>query len=110
MKTSRILISKAVAVLAIHFFSAVLSAKAGCATYAPGVPLGTVPINGLKEASGIAASRRNPGVLWTHNDGSSGAVYAVAMNGAHLATFYVNVAVSDTEDIAVGPGPAVTRR
>ena len=94
-----------IAALAIHLFSAVFSAKAGCSTYAPGVPLGTVSINGLKEASGIVASRRNPGILWTHNDGSGGAVHAVAMNGAHLATFYLNVAVSDTEDIAVGPGP-----
>lgn len=94
-----------IAALAIHLFSTVVSAKAACATYAPGVPLGTVSINGLKEASGIAASRKNPGVFWTHNDGGSGAVYAVAMNGTHLATFYLNQPVSDTEDIAVGPGP-----
>ena len=80
-------------------------AKAACDTFGPGVALGTVTINGLKEASGIAASRRNPGVLWTHSDGSDGAIHAVATNGTHLATFYLNIPVLDTEDIAVGPGP-----
>ncbi len=93
------------AAFAIHLLSGFVSADAACDTFGQGVPLGTVSINGLKEASGIAASRRNPGVLWTHNDGSGGAIHAVAMNGAHLATFYLNTAVLDTEDIAVGPGP-----
>ena len=77
----------------------------GCATYGAGVMRGTVSIAGLKEASGIVASRLNSGLLWTHNDGSSGAVHAIGMNGSHLATFYLNRAVTDTEDIAVGPGP-----
>ena len=58
----------------------------------------------LKEASGLAASARNPGVLWTHNDGSQGKIYALATNGSLLATFDVNN-VDDLEDIAVGPGP-----
>ena len=94
------------AAFAIHFLFGFIPAKAACNTFGPGVALGTVSIDGLKEASGIAASRRNPGVLWTHKDGNSGVVHAVAMNGAHLATFYLNSAVHDTEDIAVGPGPA----
>ena len=93
------------AAFAVHLLSGFASTKAACDTFAPGVALGTVTINGLKEASGIAASRRNPGVLWTHNDGSGGAIHAVAMNGTHLATFYLNSPVLDTEDIAVGPGP-----
>ena len=92
------------AALIIQLLFAFTSAE-GCATFGAGVARGTVSIPGLKEASGIAASRLNSGVLWTHNDGSSGAVHAVAMNGAHLATFYLNSPVIDTEDIAVGPGP-----
>ena len=80
-------------------------AKAACETFGQGIALGVVSIGGLQEASGIAASRRNPGVLWVHNDGASGAVHAVGMNGARLATFFLGRAVSDTEDIAVGPGP-----
>lgn len=93
------------AAIAIHLASGFVSTEAACETFGPGAALGMVSINGLKEASGIAASRRNAGVLWTHNDGSGGAVHAVATNGTHLATFYLNRAVTDTEDIAVGPGP-----
>ena len=66
---------------------------------------GSVSINPLTEASGLAASVRNPGVLWTHNDGSRQRVYAFSTNGAHLANFNFSVTVSDTEAIAVGPGP-----
>ena len=66
---------------------------------------GAVEIKNLKEASGIAASRRNPGVLWTHNDGSGQVVYAIGTNGVQLASFYFTKSVDDTEDIAVGPGP-----
>ena len=98
--------SQAILAAFLILLSVVVSAKAACDTFAPGVSLGNVFINDLKEASGIAASRRNPGVLWTHNDGSSGAIFAIATNGAHLATFFLNTAVLDTEDIAVGPGPA----
>lgn len=92
------------AAFSVQLILSFLSAS-GCATFAPGVARGTVSIPGLKEASGLAASRANPGVLWTHNDGPGGAVHAIGMNGAHLATFYLNNPVIDTEDIAVGPGP-----
>ena len=67
---------------------------------------GSITINPLTEASGLAASARNPGVLWTHNDGSRQRIYAFSTNGAHLATFSFSPTVSDTEAIAVGPGPA----
>ena len=97
------LIVVAASVLAL--FSGVVSGRAACNTFGQGVGLGVVSIGGLREASGIAASRRNPGVLWIHNDGSAGVVHAVGMNGARLATFYLGRAVLDMEDIAVGPGP-----
>ena len=77
-----------------------------CASFDPGVVAGTVSFGALTEASGIAASARNPGVLWTHNDGSVGRIWALSTNGARLATYDVNN-VDDLEDIAVGPGPAV---
>jgi hypothetical protein len=77
-----------------------------CDNFGPGTLWGTVTINPLTEASGMAASARNPGVLWVHNDGSRQRIYAFSTNGAHLANFDFNVTVSDTEDIAVGPGPA----
>lgn len=81
------------------------AACTGCTAFGTGVNWGTVTINNLTEASGLASSRRNLGVLWTHNDGSRQNVYAIALNGARLATFDLNKNVDDVEDIAVGPGP-----
>jgi len=83
----------------------VRAACTACADFASGVPFGTNSTAALTEASGIAGSAKNPGVLWTHNDGSSGRIFALSTNGARLATFDVNN-VDDVEDIAVGPGPA----
>ena len=94
-----------IATLVIQFCGGTLSVQAACDKFAPGARLGTVFVKNLDEASGIAASRRNAGVLWTHNDGAGGAVYALGPKGALLATFFLNRAVIDTEDIAVGPGP-----
>jgi hypothetical protein len=61
----------------------------------------------IKEASGMAASRKNPGVLWVHNDsGDSARIYALNPAGKLLGTFYINGArCRDWEDIAIGPGP-----
>jgi len=84
--------------------SAARAACPDCTSFAPGIVAGTVSFNALNEASGIAASARNHGVLWTHNDGSAGRIYAMSTNGARLATYDVNN-VDDLEDVAVGPGP-----
>jgi hypothetical protein len=73
--------------------------------FASGVPVGTVMSTNLSELSGLAASRRNPGVLWTHNDGSRDRVYAIGTNGQLFATFEVNEPIDDFEDIVLGPGP-----
>ena len=81
------------------------AACTGCTTFGAGTNWGTITIGNLKEASGIAASRRNSGVLWTHNDGTRQSVYAVSTNGARLATFNLTLNVDDVEDVAVGPGP-----
>src|SRR5580765_1178332 len=77
-----------------------------CSTFGAGVSWGAASINALTEASGIAASRQNPGVLWTHNNGSVGSIYALSPGAARLATFELNESVIDLEDIAVGPGPS----
>ena len=76
-----------------------------CANFAAGARWGTVTASALTEASGIAASSLNPGVLWTHNDGARQKLFAVSTNGALLATFDLKHTVQDVEDIAVGPGP-----
>ncbi|MFQ5641123.1 MAG: hypothetical protein ACE5IR_24360 [bacterium] len=68
---------------------------------------GLVVHDSLQELSGLAASRKNPGVLWTHNDsGGKNRIYAIDSNGRHLGTFVIaGVRARDWEDIAVGPGP-----
>jgi hypothetical protein len=57
----------------------------------------------LDEASGVAVSRRNPGMLWTHNDGPRPVLYATDTLGAALGTVRIRAAVDDWEDVAPGP-------
>lgn len=77
--------------------------------FARGVKCGVLPSDELDEVSGIAASRKNPGVLWVHNDsGDSARVFAITPEGKLLGVYSLSgVEVRDCEDIAVGPGPKV---
>ena len=87
-------------------FPAVPSAhSATCTSAGPGQGLGTVELTALKEASGLAVSRRNPGVVWSHNDGSGKKVFAFDLEARLLARYDTGVTVDDVEDIAAGPGP-----
>ncbi len=65
-------------------------------------PVGLIGAAGLRECSGLVASRTQPGVLWAHNDsGSPAEVYALSATGEHLATVPVPRALNrDWEDIA----------
>jgi hypothetical protein len=86
-----------------------LAAQSVAQIFAPGVPLGEVNSGDIWEASGLAASRQNPGVLWTHNDNRVvGTFFAVATNGALLGRYTVTntIFTADFEDIAIGPGPS----
>jgi len=66
---------------------------------------GIVNISGLVEASGVAASHNNPGVLWTENDsGNAAVVYAIDSQGRSLGTYQLP-GNTDNEDIGIGPGP-----
>ncbi len=71
------------------------------------VTLATVADRAVRESSGIVASRRNPGLFWTHNDSGDGPfVYAFDRGGRSRGTWRVSGAQArDWEDIAVGPGP-----
>ena len=83
------------------------AACSGCTSFNSGVSWGETTYNSLGEASGLAFSIRNPGVLWSHNDdGNDGRVFAFRTNGAGLARFQMNLMLTDVEDMAVGPGPA----
>lgn len=68
------------------------------------VKLGHVNSTGLKEISGMAASRVQPGILWVHNDGDKPWLSALSTNGDVRAQFRLNAKITDTEDIAIGPG------
>jgi len=79
-----------------------------CPGFRAGVSAGTVSDPGVVEASGLAASRRNPGVLWVHNDsGNTVELFAVGSDGETLATYLpTGITNLDWEDLAIGPGPA----
>lgn len=64
--------------------------------------------NEIGEASGLAASRKLPGILYTHNDsGGEPIVYAVNHHGMLASRIRLEgVKNRDWEDIAVGPDPA----
>ena len=64
--------------------------------------VGRIQTDELTEASGLAASGCQPGVLWTHNDSGDGPfIYAVSSKGELLGTFQVeNARNRDWEDIA----------
>lgn len=68
---------------------------------------GKVKSDEITETSGIAASRRNPGVLWIHNDsGDKARIFAINSESDYLGEFELDgVFHFDWEDIAVGPGP-----
>ncbi len=65
----------------------------------------------LDEASGLRASRVNPGVLWSHNDRNDlpydGArVFALGMDAQSLGEFWLaGIEAYDFEDMELGPGP-----
>lgn len=66
---------------------------------------GTLRSPPINESSGVAASRRFPGVLWTHNDSGDGPMlYATDLTGEDLGRYLVPGAKNtDWEDIALAP-------
>ncbi|MCP5061573.1 MAG: T9SS type A sorting domain-containing protein [Ignavibacteriae bacterium] len=71
------------------------------------VDKGIIESDDIVEASGIAASSKNQGVLWTHNDsGGKSIVFAFDSTGKHLGNYIIaGIQNRDWEDIAIGPGP-----
>ena len=69
--------------------------------------VGVVP-DELRESSGLAVSRTQPGVIWSHNDSGDGpTLYAIDLTGKLLAKVPVfNAIARDWEDISSGPCPA----
>ncbi|HKQ51452.1 MAG TPA: hypothetical protein VJT74_03730 [Pyrinomonadaceae bacterium] len=75
--------------------------------YGAPVHLADLEEKGVDESSGVVASRRNPGLFWTHNDSGDGPlVYAFDRQGRRRGVWKVSGAKArDWEDVAAGPGP-----
>jgi hypothetical protein len=69
--------------------------------------LGTIENNQVKESSGIVASYRNKGLLWTHNDsGDKNRIFAIDANGKGTREFYLEGANNrDWEAISMANFP-----
>lgn len=78
-----------------------------CPAVANGVLAATVDDPEIDEASGMVASRGQPGVLWVHNDsGDSARVFAIDTGGKTLGVFNLaGVEATDWEDMSLGAGP-----
>lgn len=88
----------------------VATAGAACAQGRPPVSVertGALGRTPLSESSGVAVSRQQPGVLWTHNDSEDGPnLYAINQRGDLLATYRVwGARALDWEDLSLGPCP-----
>ena len=58
----------------------------------------------VPEASGLAVSRRNPGLLWTHNDsGHDEVLYAIERTGTIRGKVRVPQRMRDWEDVSAAP-------
>ncbi len=78
-----------------------------CPTAGDHEVLGSVEHAGIDEASGLVDSRKNPGVLWVHNDSGDGPqLYALTHTGEHLGVWELEGgSARDWEDLAVGMDP-----
>ncbi len=78
-------------------------ASESASAYLAPVRIATLENKAIKESSGIAASIRNKGIYWTHNDsGNSPRVFAFDEQGVNRGTWSVGGATNvDWEDIAI---------
>jgi len=60
----------------------------------------------LPEASGLAISRRTPGIIWSHNDsGNESVLHAIDVDGVLRGRVRVPVRTRDWEDVSAGRCP-----
>lgn len=66
----------------------------------------TTSLPEIQEASGLAVSRRNPGILWSHNDsGNASRLFALDRQGTVRGRVRVPIRTRDWEDVSVGRCP-----
>lgn len=77
----------------------------GCAKTLSASTSGPVASTAVVEASGIVASRSQPGIYWVHNDsGDAARIFAIDTTGAVRATYVLaGATATDFEDIALVP-------
>ncbi|MBX3395969.1 MAG: hypothetical protein KF841_11445 [Phycisphaerae bacterium] len=83
-------------------------AQEPCPEHLPGLTIATIQSGDITEASGLAASRNSPGILWTHNDNyNDQRLFAIGQDGIVRATWTLEIPspVIDPEDLDIGPGP-----
>jgi hypothetical protein len=81
-----------------------------CTSYGGVTSGGVIQTTAIRELSGIAASRSNPGVFYAHNDsGDSARFFAFVEGGRAIGEFALQGGVAvDWEDMDVGPCPSGT--
>ncbi len=78
----------------------------GCPKFMAAAWQGDLGAPGVSEASGLAFSRRSPGVMWTHNDSGEPLLLTHTLTGEALGEYTLQGAeLRDWEDMALGPGP-----
>jgi hypothetical protein len=88
---------------------AATSTCGSCTAYAAPTLAGHVAATGLDNLSGMAASWKNPGVIFGHNDRNNAQIYAMGPDGSPRARYVLTGAAAvDPEDLGVGPCPAGT--
>ncbi|MEY2468660.1 MAG: hypothetical protein QOF21_1358, partial [Actinomycetota bacterium] len=94
----------------IGALTSVSGAENDCARFGAGTVAGYVKNTRLTEISGLVASRRYPGVYWTHNDsGGKPEVFALALDGTDLGSYtFAGATAIDWEDIGIGPKAGAT--
>ena len=73
---------------------------AAAGRYQPFTVLGAINDPSIDESSGLAASRRNPGLLWTHND-SGNPPYLFATNPGNLRVSLADVPDEDDDSLVI---------
>ncbi len=77
-----------------------------CAEYAAAEPIATIQTSELAELSGLTISWKNRDIFFAHNDRARSTVFALDFAGKLHAHYELEqAAVSDPEDIGIGPCP-----
>lgn len=94
-------------VLRISWDGSLPAETMSCPQYESPIAQPLTPDSRLTQLSGLAVSRNNPGVIWTHNDkGGGNQIFAVDSTRRVLSEVVLtNAEAVDREDIDMGPGP-----